>query len=796
MSPSTGVSLGDACMLRCRPALLAAGAFLLVASASADPMAPPIVTTQPAIGIVAEPEATTSFTATAFGDPPPSVQWQMASDRNGPWIDIPGATGTTLGVAASEDPGSVFALGHSFRAVFTNAAGTAVSRPTRLVWRAQWMRDLGSDIAEVPLNELTIPGTHDMGTYGITGDSADSTDGQAHGCSVDHDACERWSRAQDPIKDAEHELNEGIRYFDLRVCGADGTLLRTCHGIEAAELREILAQTRAWIDSHPGELVFLDLNHHYLLDPDAEAEQIEEAFALSDGESLLLPPQYCTPGDPDSGTCAGGLTLRRIAQEHLGRVIANFENDDAPGDCVVPVGGACVLYRQPAFDLGFYDRHPLFWGRSPAPPISVQGGGRGQCTPAAAVTSCFGNDPLPGLVLAAVSHALEDRALFSNIDSFFVQFLQTTPDGAYIALNFGSGLLDMAYQSNPFIGPEVFRLGRFRPENLNILALNYYNRTAYGAVQFDFVDEVISFNEYARTAPVVDVSSLVRPAATGWYNAAVLAPHGNKLQVDVRAEDYRLPTGIHDLSCLDSFNPTAPIDFGGIALPFTSVSAWDFLTDGVHELACGAEDGARLGFHGHGNRGAGPSSTPNGTFRVDTTPPEIRCVDAHLLLNQRARLRATVTDATSGPDSTRVSRRISSRHVGTFSASLTAADVAGNATTASCPYTVSYAIHLWYDAARAHKSGRVVAIKIALVDYFGRPFWSRGVTVTAKSVTNAATGAMLEPTPAGRPRLDFHSSGRRYEYDLRTTGYAPGSYTLDFVAGSDSLIHHAPFVIR
>jgi hypothetical protein len=35
----------------------------------------------------------------------------------------------------------------------------------RLVWRAQWMRDLGDEIADVPLNELAIPGTHDMGTY-------------------------------------------------------------------------------------------------------------------------------------------------------------------------------------------------------------------------------------------------------------------------------------------------------------------------------------------------------------------------------------------------------------------------------------------------------------------------------------------------------------------------------------------------------------------------------------------------------------------------------------------------------
>ncbi|SRR6266567_6820575 len=44
----------------------------------------------------------------------------------------------------------------------------------------------------------------------------------------------------------------------------------------------------------------------------------------------MIPPQYCTPGNPTTGTCARSLTLNRIAADGLRSVIVNFENDGAP----------------------------------------------------------------------------------------------------------------------------------------------------------------------------------------------------------------------------------------------------------------------------------------------------------------------------------------------------------------------------------------------------------------------------------------------------------------------------------
>ncbi|MDL9979512.1 beta strand repeat-containing protein [Microbacterium sp. ASV49] len=80
----------------------------------------PAVTTPPvAVSVLAGDPV--SLSAAASGFPAPTVQWQR-SDGGGPWTDVSGATSTTLGfTAALADDGA------SFRAVFTNVAGSTPS---------------------------------------------------------------------------------------------------------------------------------------------------------------------------------------------------------------------------------------------------------------------------------------------------------------------------------------------------------------------------------------------------------------------------------------------------------------------------------------------------------------------------------------------------------------------------------------------------------------------------------------------------------------------------------------------
>lgn len=81
----------------------------------------PAVTSQPVGQTVAAGQDAT-FTASASGDPSPAVQWQVSAG-NGPFTDIAGATQPTLTITAATPAQD----GSSYRAVFTNTAGTAVT---------------------------------------------------------------------------------------------------------------------------------------------------------------------------------------------------------------------------------------------------------------------------------------------------------------------------------------------------------------------------------------------------------------------------------------------------------------------------------------------------------------------------------------------------------------------------------------------------------------------------------------------------------------------------------------------
>ena len=82
--------------------------------------AAPQITQQPVDETLAS-GSTSSFTALASGDPPPTVQWQYSSGGN-PFADFPNATSVPLAIVV--DPSMD---GYQVRAVFTNAVGPATS---------------------------------------------------------------------------------------------------------------------------------------------------------------------------------------------------------------------------------------------------------------------------------------------------------------------------------------------------------------------------------------------------------------------------------------------------------------------------------------------------------------------------------------------------------------------------------------------------------------------------------------------------------------------------------------------
>ena len=755
-------------------------AALSVQPAIAAAATAPMITSQPDIGLVYEAGEVTQFSAHAEGTPSPTVRWQVATDRNGPWSNVtgnPNETTTTLVIAASTEN-----LGDAYRAVFTNSAGTAISRPAKLISRADWMSNLGSDIENVPLNELTIPGAHDMGTYGFTTNSAVSLDGQISSLDcLSHSVCVSYGRAQDPSKRAAEMLTDGIRYFDLRVCGnntSDALELPenwaefsrepvTCHGLNGALLAPILDDTRAFALAHPKEVVILDVNHEYQLELYALAQQIEDAFALPGGKSLMISPQYCEAGNLNSGECASELTLGKIWQGHLGNVIVNFENDaenqkehttifSHPGGAP----GEVTFNLQPIPNYAFYSSFPNLWGRLNQAPHEQE-----RCTEGSATSSCFGDTTSRDEANYWDRKNLETRSSFSDTRHLFIQFLQTTPTGSFIAGTPSGSLLNMAVSSeegsNALIGPTLFECGKpescfaeLRPENINILALNFYNRTGAQADtpsekpltiahflggkeedscvlaqyfpevgpcglteaqksaiscpgitlcyytepgSFDLIEESIRFDEYARTPPVVELSTSKPASANGWYNAAAIG-NGASLLFGVATHDYRYPTGIAALSCRDgaaSLPPftLVPTETSEAELGPIAEFGLGHVSDGVHPITCEATDGAKDGFNGVGNSGAGPGSNASVVFKVDThapiaSPTQSPTANSADWNHGNVTVNWNWTDPAggSGIEPASCTTSSTSSGEGTITLSATCQDVAGNVGTAS--YTV------------------------------------------------------------------------------------------------------------
>ncbi len=88
---------------------------------------PPKVTEQPQ-GVTVQPGQSATFEAAASGYPAPSVQWELSTNAGSSWSAVAGATSDVLSVsgASAEDNGD------EYRAVFSSAAGMAVSEAAML----------------------------------------------------------------------------------------------------------------------------------------------------------------------------------------------------------------------------------------------------------------------------------------------------------------------------------------------------------------------------------------------------------------------------------------------------------------------------------------------------------------------------------------------------------------------------------------------------------------------------------------------------------------------------------------
>ncbi len=139
------------------------------------------------------------------------------------------------------------------------------------------------------LSELTLPGTHDSATFALEpvlsqikyddikflwrlspdpapadGNWPFPEDGTIHVgsdlMSYVLNAVMRVSTAQ--INDLTQQLNDGIRFFDLRIYHDTDGHYYAQHAVRGLRFEDLLAQVRLFIDAHPtsGELIFLQIS--------------------------------------------------------------------------------------------------------------------------------------------------------------------------------------------------------------------------------------------------------------------------------------------------------------------------------------------------------------------------------------------------------------------------------------------------------------------------------------------------------------------------------------------------------
>ncbi|MDX6269864.1 MAG: hypothetical protein QOD28_1087 [Acidobacteriota bacterium] len=190
----------------------------------------------------------------------------------------------------------------------------------------------------------------------------------------------------------------------------------------------------------------------------------------------------------------------------------------------------------------------------------------------------------------------------------------------------------------------------------------------------------------------------------------------------------------------------------------------------------------------------------------DQTAPDINIAapvaDAVYLLRQNVGASYACADAGSGVAScvgtVANGASLNTAAVGSYTFAVNARDHAGNESARTVNYRVAYGVNALYDQTKAHKSGSTIPVKLELTDAARVNQSASNIVITALSVTRIsdnAPGALAAPGDAN-PDYNFRYAGGSYQFNLKTGGYATGTYLLSFKAGNDPTTHTVQFQVK
>ncbi len=180
-----------------------------------------------------------------------------------------------------------------------------------------WMQCRFQNGADVPLWDVTFPGTHDSATVNL-GQVLELN--ETGGCShlsqplaaLGNGITRNWAVSQ--TLNIREQLEAGIRYLDFRAAYARGDWWPIHSLLSQSELEQEINTVAVWARQHPQEVVILDLNHICPFDG-GSAQVMEQLQGELDGQDPFHDVSLCDVSYPihADDEVASDLMSRTIA---------------------------------------------------------------------------------------------------------------------------------------------------------------------------------------------------------------------------------------------------------------------------------------------------------------------------------------------------------------------------------------------------------------------------------------------------------------------------------------------------
>ena len=159
-------------------------------------------------------------------------------------------------------------------------------------WRdyENWMSDASENVKNTPLNKLGLPGTHDSGTYELyTDEIYDVDDFTGIAPTIAGPIIRALAVTQNANIYAQ--LMEGTRYIDLRFAKDQQGRIRIVHTVFGEDATAIFDQIRSFLNSHPKEVVIVDIQNINNLNND-DQERLYNTVASYIGDRAAVRGEF------------------------------------------------------------------------------------------------------------------------------------------------------------------------------------------------------------------------------------------------------------------------------------------------------------------------------------------------------------------------------------------------------------------------------------------------------------------------------------------------------------------------